>query len=302
MSLPSSTPHAADSLHPARAAGSFSLAAAQGDTREVNRMGFGAMRLTGKGIWGEPADADEARRVLRRAVDLGITLIDTADSYGPEISERLIAEALYPYPDKLVVATKGGLVRTGPNQWTPVGRPAYLRQCVEMSLRRLKLDALPLWQLHRIDPDTPAEDQFSEIAKMVDEGKIVAVGLSEVSVGEIEQAQAAGLTVATVQNQYNLGFRTHEAVVDWCEANGVGFIPWFPLDAGKLADSDALADAADALEATPSQIALAWLLKRSPVILPIPGTSSVAHLEENTAAAEIEMPDTVFASLTEAAA
>jgi aryl-alcohol dehydrogenase-like predicted oxidoreductase len=260
------------------------------------------MRITGTGIWGEPADADEARRVLRRAVDLGITLIDTADSYGPEVSERLIAEALHPYADGLVVATKGGLVRTGPNQWIPVGRPAYLRQCVEMSLRRLKLDALPLWQLHRIDPETPAADQFGVIADLVSEGKIVNVGLSEVGVDEIEAAQAAGLTVSTVQNQYNLGFRKHEAVVDWCEAHGIGFIPWFPLDAGNLSDSDALADASRELEATPSQVALAWLLKRSPVMLPIPGTSSVAHLDENTAAAEIEMPDAVFDALSEASA
>lgn len=283
---------------PAHASGTFALA----DGTAVHRLGFGAMRITGKGIWGEPADADEAHRVLRRSVELGITLIDTADSYGPEVSERLIADALHPYADGLVVATKGGLVRTGPDQWIPVGRPAYLRQCVEMSLRRLKLDALPLWQLHRIDPETPAEDQFGVIAEMVAEGKIVNVGLSEVGVDEIEAAQKAGLTVSTVQNQYNLGFRKHEAVVDWCEANGVGFIPWFPLDAGKLSDSDTLADAARRLEATPSQVALAWLLKRSPVMLPIPGTSSVAHLEENTAAADLEMPDDVFDALSEASA
>ncbi len=298
MSQSSSTPRVSSSSRPSAASGTFSLA----DGTAVHRLGFGAMRITGKGIWGEPADADEARRVLRRAVDLGITLVDTADSYGPEVSERLIAEALHPYADGLVVATKGGLVRTGPDQWTPVGRPAYLRQCVEMSLRRLRLDALPLWQLHRIDPDTPASDQFGVIADMVSEGKIVNVGLSEVGVDEIEAAQKAGLTVSTVQNQYNLGFRKHEVVVDWCEANGVGFIPWFPLDAGKLSDSRALTDASRELEATPSQVALAWLLKRSPVVLPIPGTSSVAHLEENTAAAEIEMPDAVFDALREASA
>lgn len=289
--------YAARTATPAHASGRLTLPGGL----TVHRMGFGAMRITGKGIWGDPADPAEARRVLHRAVELGITLIDTADSYGPEVSERLIAETLHPYPDGVIVATKGGLVRTGPSQWTPVGRPAYLRQCVEMSLRRLRLDALPLWQLHRIDPDTPAEEQFGVIREMVDEGKIVAVGLSEVGIEEIEAAQAAGLTVATVQNQYNLGFRKHERVVDWCEAQGIGFIPWYPLDAGKLADSPELTDASRELGATASQTALAWLLKRSPVMLPIPGTSQVAHLEENTAAAEIEMPDAVFESLRQAA-
>ena len=262
----------------------------------VHRLGFGAMRITGKGIWGPPADHDASIAVLKRAVDLGVTLIDTADSYGPFVSEDLIAEALAPYPGDLVVATKGGLLRTGPNKWTPCGRPDYLRQCVEMSLRRLKVDQIALYQLHRIDPEVPAADQFGTLKEMQDAGKVRHVGLSEVSVGEIEAARAV-LPIATVQNEYNLGTRKSEAVLDHCEAEGIGFIPWFPLDAGKLAGGDTLAEASEALSATPSQVALAWLLRRSPVMLPIPGTSSVAHLEENVAAAGVEMPGEWFERL-----
>lgn len=262
----------------------------------VHRLGFGAMRVTGNGIWGPPQDHDEAIRVLKRTVELGVTLIDTADSYGPFVSEDLIAEALAPYPDDLAVATKGGLLRTGPNQWIPCGRPDYLRQCVEMSLRRLKLDQIPLYQLHRIDPDVPADEQFGVLKEMQDAGKVRHVGLSEVSVDEIEAARKV-LPIATVQNEYNLGTRKSEDVLDHCEAEGIGFIPWFPLDAGKLAGSDTLAEASDALGATASQVALAWLLRRSPVMLPIPGTSSVAHLEENVAAAGVEMPDEWFERL-----
>ena len=255
------------------------------------------MRITGDGVWGPPEDHDESLRVLRRAVELGIDFVDTADSYGPFVSEDLIAEALRPYPDGLVVATKGGLLRTGPGDWRLLAKPDYLRQAVRMSLRRLGLETIDLYQLHRIDPEVPAEDQFAVLREFQDEGLVRLVGLSEVGVDEIKAAQDAGLTVATVQNEYNLGNRKHEAVVDFCEAEGIGFIPWYPLNAGKLADSDTLADAAGELGASASQVALAWLLKRSPVMLPIPGTSSVAHLEENTAAAEIEMPDETFEAL-----
>ena len=291
-------PYAATSAQPAHASGTFDL----GDGLTVHRLGFGAMRITGKGIWGPPDDPDTAVRVVQRAVELGIDLIDTADSYGPFVSEDLIAEALYPYPDALVIATKGGLLRTGPNQWPALGKPAYLRQAVQMSMRRLELDTIPLYQLHRIDPEVDRDAQFAVLREFQDEGWVRLVGLSEVDVDEIKAAQDAGLTVATVQNEYNLGNRKHEAVVDFCEAESIGFIPWFPLNAGKLAESDVLADAADALGASHSQVALAWLLKRSPVMLPIPGTSSVAHLEENTAAAEIDLPDDLFRQLDEATA
>ena len=262
----------------------------------VHRLGFGAMRITGNGIWGPPEDHDASVAVLKRAVELGVTLLDTADSYGPFVSEDLIAEALAPYPDGLVVATKGGLLRTGPNKWIPCGRPDYLRQCVEMSLRRLKVGQIALYQLHRIDPEVPVEDQFGVLKEMQDAGKIRHVGLSEVSVAEIEAAREV-LPIATVQNEYNLGTRKSEDVLDHCEAESIGFIPWFPLDAGKLAGSDTLAEASEALSATPSQVALAWLLRRSAVMLPIPGTSSVAHLEENVAAASVEMPDEWFERL-----
>ena len=286
-------PYAATSDQPALASGTFDL----GDGLTVRRLGYGAMRITGDGVWGPPEDHDESLRVLRRAVELGIDFVDTADSYGPFVSEDLIAEALRPYPDGLVVATKGGLLRTGPGDWRLLAKPDYLRQAVRMSLRRLGLETIDLYQLHRIDPEVPAEDQFAVLREFQDEGLVRLVGLSEVGVDEIKAAQDAGLTVATVQNEYNLGKRKHEDVVDFCEAEGIGFIPWYPLNAGKLADSDTLADAADELGASASQVALAWLLKRSPVMLPIPGTSSVAHLEENTAAAEIEMPDETFEAL-----
>ena len=289
-------PAAATSDQPALASGTFDL----GEGLTVHRLGFGAMRVTGKGIWGPPEDHDESLRVLRRAVELGIDFVDTADSYGPFVSEDLIAEALHPYPDGLVIATKGGLLRTGPDDWRLLAKPDYLRQAVRMSLRRLRLETIDLYQLHRIDPEVPAQDQFAVLKEFQDEGLVRLVGLSEVGVDEVKRAQDAGLTVATVQNEYNLGTRKHEAVVDFCEAEGIGFIPWYPLNAGKLADSDTLADAAGELGASPSQVALAWLLKRSPTMLPIPGTSSVAHLEENTAAAEIEMPDAVFEALDQA--
>lgn len=288
-------PFSASSPQPARASGTFNL----GGGLTVHRLGYGAMRITGKGIWGPPADHDESVRVLKRAVELGIDLIDTADSYGPFVSEDLIAEALAPYPDNLVVATKGGLLRTGPNQWPTLGKPSYLRQAVQMSMRRLGLDQIPLYQLHRIDPEVDRGAQFAALKEFVDEGWVRLVGLSEVGVDEIKAAQDAGLDVATVQNEYNLGTRKHEDVVDFCEAEGVGFIPWFPLNAGKLAEGDLLESVAQELGASKSQVALAWLLKRSPVMLPIPGTSSVEHLEENTAAAELDLPDDLYRQLDE---
>lgn len=288
--------YAATTATPATASGTFDL----GDGLEVHRLGYGAMRITGEGVWGLPEDHDESVRVLQRAVGLGIDFIDTADSYGPFVSEDLIAEALAPYPDGLVVATKGGLLRTGPGDWRLLAKPDYLRQAVRMSLRRLQVETIDLYQLHRIDPEVDQADQFAVLKEFQDEGLVRLVGLSEVGVDEIKAAQDAGLAVATVQNEYNLGTRKHEDVVDFCETEGIGFIPWYPLNAGKLADSDVLADAADQLGASHSQVALAWLLKRSPVMLPIPGTSSVAHLEENTAAAEIEMPDAMFEALDQA--
>jgi len=280
----------------AHRSGTFTLP----DGPTVHRLGYGAMQITGKGVWGPPTDHAEAIRVLRRSVELGIDFIDTADSYGPFISEDLIAEALHPYPDGLIIATKGGLTRQGPTKWAAVGRPEYLRQCVEMSLRRLRQERLDLWQLHRIDAKVPREEQFGLMKQIVDEGKVRSVGLSEVTVEEIEAARAAGLTVATVQNLYNLGDRKHEAVLDYCTREGIGFIPWYPLNTGKLIREDGhgpLADAAKTLGATASQVALAWLLQRSPAMLPIPGTSKVAHLEENTAAAALELPEDVFETL-----
>jgi aryl-alcohol dehydrogenase-like predicted oxidoreductase len=255
----------------------------------VNRLGFGAMRLTGEGIWGEPKDPAEARRVLRRVVELGITFIDTADSYGPEVSERLIGETLSPYPKGLVIATKGGLARTGPNQWLPLGRPEYLRQCVEMSLRRLKLTRIDLYQLHRIDPKVPAEEQFGELKKMQEEGKIRHIGLSEVKPAEIENARKT-ITVVSVQNMYNIADRVHEDTLQYCEKNNIAFIPWFPVAAGKLARPGGVLDEfARKHHATVAQLALAWLLHRSRVMIPIPGTSSLRHLEENAAAAKLKL-------------
>ena len=262
----------------------------------VHRLGYGAMRITGKGIWGQPKDRDEALRVLRRLPELGVDFIDTADSYGPFVSEDLIAEALAPYPGMLI-ATKGGLARTGPDLWPPLGRPEYLRQCVQMSLRRLKLEQIGLWQLHRIDPKVPREEQFGVIADMLGEGLIAHAGLSECGVDDIEAARKL-FPVATVQNLYNLGERRSEAVLEYCERESIGFIPWYPLASGDLAKPGGALDAiARRLEATPGQVALAWVLKRSAVILPIPGTSQVAHLEENVRAAAITLSDEDYAAL-----
>jgi pyridoxine 4-dehydrogenase len=280
----------------AQASGTFTI----GGDRTVNRLGFGAMRLTGQGVWGPPADHDECLRVLRRAVELGVNFIDTADSYGPFISEELIREALHPYPDDLVVATKAGLLRTGPDEWPVLGFPAYLRQECEMSLRRLGVDAIDLFQLHRIDSKFPAEDQIGELVALQQEGKIRHIGLSEVNVEQLEAAQKVA-TIVSVQNMYNVTVRTAESLLDACEAQGIGFIPWFPLAAGPLAaPGGPLQRIADDHDATPSQLALAWLLKRSPVMLPIPGTSKVAHLEENVAAAEIQLSDDEFETLSKA--
>lgn len=268
---------------------------------EVNRLGFGAMRLTGLGIWGEPEDRGEAIRVLRRLPELGVNFIDTADSYGPFVSEDLIAEALAPYQG-LTIATKGGLVRPGrtEGQWPQVGDSNYLGQAVRMSLRRLKVERIDLWQLHRIDPKVPATEQFEAIRSFIDQGFIRYAGLSQVSVKEIEAARKI-FPVATVQNRYNLADRADEGVLDYCEANGIGFIPWFPLAAGALAQPGGIVDnLAKAKDATPGQIALAWILKRSPVMLPIPGTSKVAHLEENVAAAAITLSDEEFQQLDQA--
>ena len=265
----------------------------------VNRLGFGAMRITGPGIWGEPEDRDEAIAVLKRLPELDVDFIDTADSYGPFVSEDLIGEALAPY-GKSVIATKGGLTRVGPGAWPPVGRPEYLRQCVLMSLRRLKVERIDLWQLHRIDAKVPRDEQFGVIADMQKEGLIRHAGLSQVSVEEIAAAQKH-FKVATVQNLYNLTDRASEAVLDHCEAQGIGFIPWYPLASGDLARPGGVLDAiVQKTGATPSQIALAWVLKRSPVMLPIPGTSKVSHLEENVAAAAITLSDDEFAALDRA--
>ena len=267
----------------------------------VNRLGFGAMRLTGNGVWGPPDDHDECIRVLRRAVELGVDFIDTADSYGPYVSEELIHEALHPYADGLVIATKAGLLRTGPDVWPVLGFPAYLRQECEMSLRRLGVERIDLFQLHRIDDKFPAEDQIGELVALQQEGKIRHIGLSEVNVDQLKAAQKVA-TIVSVQNMYNLTARDAEPVLDACEADGIGFIPWFPLAAGPLAAPDGpLQRIAADHHASPSQLALAWLLKRSPVMLPIPGTSKVAHLEENVAATEIELSDEEFDTLSRAA-
>ena len=277
----------------AAAAGTFDIG---GDLR-VNRLGFGAMRITGKGVWGEPENLEEARRVLERAVELGINLIDTADSYGPDVSERLIGETLYPYPEDLVIATKGGLLRDGPGQWRPDGRPEHLREACEGSLKRLKVDRIDLYQLHRIDPRVPAEESLGALAELREEGKIHHVGLSEVSVEELQHAQEI-VPIVSVQNRYNLTDRGSEDVLDFCEREGIGFIPWFPLATGDLArPGGPLDEIAARHDATPGQVALAWLLWRSPVMLPIPGTSSVEHLEENVAAASLELDEEEFAAL-----
>ncbi|HZU46792.1 MAG TPA: aldo/keto reductase [Mycobacterium sp.] len=271
---------------PAAASGTLSL----GDELTVNRLGFGAMRLTGPGVWGPPADRDECIRVLRRAVELGVNFIDTADSYGPYYSEEIIREALHPY-DGLVIATKAGLLRTGPDEWVPMGFPAYLRQECEMSLRRLGVETIDLFQLHRIDDKFPLEDQVVELNKLQTEGKIRHVGLSEVTVDQLAAAQQV-MPIVSVQNMYNLTARAAEPVLEEATNQGIAFIPWFPLAAGPLAAPDGpLARMAAEHDATPAQMALAWLLNRSPVMLPIPGTSSVAHLEENVRAAEITLSE-----------
>jgi aryl-alcohol dehydrogenase-like predicted oxidoreductase len=256
-------------------------------------MGYGTMRLVGEGAWGEPADAAEARHVLRRAVELGVTLIDTADAYGPEIAERLIAEALHPYPPGLVIATKGGITRQGPAKTEFVGRAGYLIQCVEMSLRRLKLERIDLYQLHRIDPRTPLEESLGALQRMREQGKICHIGLSEVNAAEIEEARKI-VEVTTVQNRYSLADRRHEETLNYCEREGIGFLPWYPTNAGKLLKPDhpsaqTLAQIAARHSASVAQLSLAWLLQRSPVMLPIPGTSKVAHLEENVAAGSIQL-------------
>ena len=267
------------------ASGTFAI----GGDMVVNRLGYGAMRITGDGIWGEPKDAEECKGVLRRAVELGVNFIDTADSYGPEVSERLIGEALAPYAKDVVIATKAGLTRQGPNKWLPVGRPEYLQQQVEMSLRRLKVERIDLWQLHRIDAKVPVEESLGVIAKLQQEGKIRHVGLSEVTAKEIDQARKV-VEIVSVQNQYNIGDRRHEDVVEYCTQHGLAFIPWFPVAAGKLAKPGGkLDEAAKRHGATVGQLSLAWLLHRSPVMFPIPGTSSVAHLEENVAAAGVKL-------------
>jgi pyridoxine 4-dehydrogenase len=282
--------------NPVGASGTFSI----GKDLEVHRLGFGAMRITGKGIWGEPTDRESAKQVLRRAVELGVDFIDTADSYGPFVSEDLIREALHPYGD-VVIATKGGLTRHGPDQWEQVGRPEYLRQCVHMSLRRLGVEQIDLWQLHRIDAKVPLEDSLSAVKELQDQGKIKHIGLSEVTVAEIERARQV-VDVVSVQNLYNLANRKSEDVLDHCEREGIAFIPWFPVAAGDLAKPGGILDEiAKEHDATHAQLALAWLLKRSAVMLPIPGTGSVAHLEENCAAAGVTLTDEEYERLLKAA-
>jgi pyridoxine 4-dehydrogenase len=272
-----------------------------GGDLEVRRLGFGAMRITGDGIWGPPDDPDEAKRLLRRVVELGVNLIDTADSYGPEVSESLIADALHPYPEGLVIATKGGLRRTGPGQWPRDARPERLRECCEGSLRRLKLDRIDLYQLHAPDPQVPLEDSLGALKDLQDEGKIRHIGVSNVSVDELERSRAL-VDVVTVQNRYSLADRAREDTLEVCEAAGIGFIPWFPLATGDLArPGGPLDELAQAHDATAGQLALAWLLGRSPVMLPIPGTASLVHLEENVAAGELELPARELERLASAA-
>jgi pyridoxine 4-dehydrogenase len=279
---------------PAAKAGDFVI----GGDLQVHRLGFGSMRITGKGIWGEPKDRGEAVRVLRKAVELGINFIDTADSYGPSVSEEIIAEALYPYPNGLVIATKAGLERPGPDQWVPNGKPAHLREACEGSLQRLRVERIDLFQLHRIDDKVPAEDQLGTLKDLQAEGKIKHIGLSEVSVAQIENARTH-VPIVTVQNRYSVLDRGAEDVLEYCERSRIGFIPWFPLGAGQLsAAGSKLAKIAEQAKITPSQLALAWLLRRSPVMLPIPGTSQVAHLEENVATAAVKIDDGTFHELS----
>jgi pyridoxine 4-dehydrogenase len=272
-----------------------------GGDLEVRRLGFGAMRITGDGIWGPPDDPDEAKRVLRRVVELGVNLIDTADSYGPDVSEELIAEALHPYPEGLVIATKGGMRRTGPSQWPRDAHPDRLKECCEGSLRRLKVERIDLYQLHSPDPRVPLEDSLGALKELQDEGKIRHIGVSNVSVGELERARAV-VDVVTVQNRYNLVDRGTESTLEVCEAAGIGFIPWYPLATGDLArPGGPLDELAEAHDATPGQLAIAWLLARSPVMLPIPGTGSVEHLEENVAAGELRLEPQELERLASAA-
>lgn len=281
----------------AKASGTFTL----GDDLTVNRLGFGAMRITGEGIWGEPKNPEEARAVLRRAVELGVNFIDTADSYGPEVSERLIGETLYPYPEDLVIATKGGLTRQGPNKWLPVGRPEYLRQQLEMSLRRLRLERIDLYQLHRIDPKVPVEESLGALKDLQQQGKIRHIGVSEVSPAEIEKCSKI-VRIVSVQNRYNISDRGHEDALKYCEEHQLGFIPWFPVAAGKLAaPGGPLEAAAKKHGASVAQLSIAWLLYRSPVMLPIPGTSSVKHLEENVAAASLRLDPEEWRALEQTA-
>jgi pyridoxine 4-dehydrogenase len=292
MSASTSSTATRQTARPAEASGTFSI----GDIR-VYRIGFGAMQLTGDGVWGEPEDHDEAIAVLRRAIELGINLIDTADSYGPEVSERLIAEALHPYPENLLIATKAGFQRPGPNQWVEDGRPKHLRSAVEGSLRRLRVERIDLLQLHRIDPKVPVEDQIGALVELQRAGRIRHIGLSEVSVKQIEAVRRI-TPIVSVQNRYNLVDRQSESVLEHCMRENIGFIPWFPLATGELAKQDGpLTRAAKRLNAKPAQVALAWLLRKSPVMLPIPGTSKVEHLQENTAAALIELDDSTMEEL-----
>lgn len=297
------SPSASASAAPPNAAlsGEFRI----GDDLPVHRLGYGTMRLVGEGAWGEPADPAEARRVLRRAVELGVTLIDTADAYGPEIAERLVGEALAPYPAGVVIATKGGITRQGPAKTEVVGRAGYLIQCVEMSLRRLKLERIDLYQLHRIDPRTPLEESLGALRRMQEQGKIRHIGLSEVTPAQIEEAEKT-VPIVTVQNRYSLADRRHEQTLTYCAERGIGFLPWYPIAAGKLLKPDhpaaqTFTRIASLHRASVAQLALAWLLQRSPVILPIPGTSSVAHLEENIAAAGLKLAPEQWAALEAAA-
>jgi pyridoxine 4-dehydrogenase len=278
----------------AAGSGTFKL----GGDLEINRLGYGTMQLSGEGVWGPERDHDEAIRVLRRAVELGVNLIDTADSYGPAVAEPLIKEALHPYPDDLVIATKAGLTRPGPNEWLPVGRPEYLRQQLEMSLRFLGVEAIDLFQLHRIDEKVPLAEQVGELAKLQEEGKIRHIGLSEVTVDQLMEAQKTA-TIVSVQNLYNLSARDAEPLLDHAEEQGIAFIPWFPLATGELLKKDGpLEELSAETGATPAQLAIAWLLRRSEVMLPIPGTASVEHLEENLVGADLELSDAQFEALS----
>jgi pyridoxine 4-dehydrogenase len=280
----------------AAASGTFAIAG----QLKVHRLGFGAMRITGPGIWGEPKDREEARRVLRRAVELGVNFIDTADSYGPSVSEEIIQEALYPYPQGLVIATKGGLTRQGPDQWLPVGRPEYLRQQVEMSLRKLRLERIDLYQLHRIDAKVPVEESLGALKDFQAQGKIGHIGLSEVTPEEIERSRRTA-PIVTVQNRYNIADREHEPTLQYCERHDIAFIPWFPVAAGKLARPGGPLDEISRRHgASVAQLSIAWLLHRSPVMLPIPGTSSTAHLEENVASASVQLEEKEWAALEQA--